>query len=121
MTRPEFTGVIDDLTGPVAVPRSNGELVFSQPWEARAFALAVALCEADRYEWDEFRRRLIDAVADAPEDDGSRYYQTWLASLERLVEDLGFVTPDEITGRVDVIAHEDAHDDGDHGDHHHHH
>ena len=49
MTRPELTGVIDDLQGSAAVPRSNGELVFSQPWEARAFALASG-GERDRFD-----------------------------------------------------------------------
>jgi nitrile hydratase accessory protein len=121
MTRPEVTSVIDDLPAPAAVPRSNGELVFAQPWEARAFALAVALCEADRYAWDEFRRRLINAVGEAPEDDGTGYYRVWLASLERLVQDMGFVTSAEMMDRIRSLEHEDAHEDHDGGNHSHQH
>jgi hypothetical protein len=34
-----------DIEGPVAPPRSNGELVFAEPWESRAFAAALALYE----------------------------------------------------------------------------
>ena len=30
-----------DLAGPAAPPRDNGELVFAQPWESRAFGMAV--------------------------------------------------------------------------------
>ena len=29
-----------DLQGPAAPPRANGELVFEQPWQGRAFGLA---------------------------------------------------------------------------------
>mgnify|MGYP000392023945 CR=1 FL=1 len=32
-----------DIDGPAAPPRSNGELVFAEPWESRAFGLAMAL------------------------------------------------------------------------------
>ena len=35
-----------DVDGPAAPPRSNGELVFAEPWESRAFGLAMALNDA---------------------------------------------------------------------------
>ena len=43
------------MEGPAALPRDNGELVFSAPWEARAFALAVALVDRLDLPWDAFR------------------------------------------------------------------
>ncbi len=36
---------VSDLTGDEALPRKNGELVFNEPWEGRAFGLAAALTE----------------------------------------------------------------------------
>ena len=52
-----------DIDGPAAPPRSNGELVFAEPWESRAFAMAVALCEASVFTWREFQEALITRIA----------------------------------------------------------
>ncbi len=43
-----------------------------------------------------------------------RYYQRWLASLERLVVEKGLVSRDEAVRRMGELEHEDDHD------HHHH-
>ena len=59
-----------DIEGSAAPPRANGELVFAEPWESRAFAMAVALCEAggpgesSRRRWspDRAPRRHIDPL-----------------------------------------------------------
>ena len=45
------------------LPRRNGELVFEAPWQARAFGIAVALCQEQGIEWDAFRSNLIDEIA----------------------------------------------------------
>jgi nitrile hydratase accessory protein len=115
--RPDLSAQVDALTGDAALPRSNGEIVFDQPWEARAFSLAVALCEAGRYEWNGFRDRLIDAVGEAGPDDGSGYYAAWMAALESVVVDRGLLDRSEIVNRVEEIRRADSHaDDGhDHG------
>jgi nitrile hydratase accessory protein len=69
-----------------AIPRSGGEPVFREPWEAKAFALAVALNERGLFSWTEWAEALGREIAAAgPGDDGSRYYEHWLAALERLV------------------------------------
>ena len=49
--------------GPTPPPRSNGELVFDQPWQTRAFGLAAAAVEAGRFTWSEFQKYLIAEVA----------------------------------------------------------
>jgi nitrile hydratase accessory protein len=63
--------------------------VFAEPWQAQAFALAVSLSERGYFSWKEWSAALADelkAAADRGEpDDGSRYYDHWLAALERLV------------------------------------
>ena len=67
--------------------------MFAEPWQAQAFALAVKLSEAGYFTWKEWAATLADelkAAADRGEsDDGTRYYEYWLAALERLVTGKG--------------------------------
>ena len=70
------------IEGPAAPPRSNGELVFSAPWESRVFGLTVALLKAGRFEWPEFQERLIRAVADHEASRGDAAYDYWGCWLE---------------------------------------
>lgn len=73
------------------LPRDNGELVFDAPWEARALAMAVALTERLGLSWDDFRHRLMHAIADEPD---RPYYESWAAALESLVVELDLATPE---------------------------
>ena len=92
---------IADMPGELALPRSNGELVFAAPWEGRAFGIAVALNENGAYEWRDFQRILADEIAAAPPDnDASAYYERWLASLERLLLERDMLTRDELDARA---------------------
>src|ERR1700761_6936922 len=86
-----------DLTSPAAIPRRNGEPVFNEPWESRAFGMAVALCEAGAYAWDEFRDRLIAEItaADA-RGDNTGYYERFLFALTQLLAAKGLCPADEI-------------------------
>jgi nitrile hydratase accessory protein len=70
------------MDGEGALPRDNGELVFTAPWEARAVAMAVTLVDRLDLPWDAFRRRLIEAIADEPD---RPYYESWAIALEQLV------------------------------------
>ncbi|GAA4678417.1 hypothetical protein GCM10023215_09210 [Pseudonocardia yuanmonensis] len=72
------------VDGPAAPPRANGELLFTAPWEARAFGMAVALYESGAFAWPDFQRALIARIAAweaAPEGEW-HYYTHWLAALE---------------------------------------
>jgi len=75
------------------LPRDRGGPVFAEPWEAQAFALAVKLSEQGHFTWTEWANALgqeLRAAAERGEgDDGSRYYQHWLAALECLVTEKG--------------------------------
>ena len=89
------------MEGELALPRSNGELVFEAPWEGRAFGIVVALNEAGTYEWGDFQRRLAAEIAAAPPDEeGSMYYERWLASLEGLLLEYGMVAREELDART---------------------
>ena len=109
------------MEGDAALPRKNGELVFGAPWEGRAFGLAVALSDERCYGWDDFRARLVDEIAAAPEEP---YYERWLAALERVLVERGLVTPEELERRTAEYAsgERDDHDhEHDHEHEHHHH
>ena len=86
MTQPESN--TERLAALPRLPRDNGGPVFAEPWEAQAFALAVKLSEEGHFTWKEWAAALaaeLKAASDRGEpDDGSRYYQHWLAALERL-------------------------------------
>ena len=75
------------------LPRDASGPVFGEPWQAQAFALAVKLSEQGHFTWKEWAAALADelkAAADRGEpDDGTHYYEHWLAALERLVVDKG--------------------------------
>ena len=71
------------------LPRDVNGPVFAEPWQAQAFALAVKLSEQGHFTWQEWANALAGelkaAVGRGEPDDGSRYYNHWLAALERLV------------------------------------
>ena len=85
----DVTADSDRLSELPPLPRDEGGPVFAEPWQAQAFALAVRLSEQGYFTWKEWAATLADelkAAADRGEpDDGSRYYEHWLAALERLV------------------------------------
>jgi nitrile hydratase accessory protein len=63
---------------------------FDEPWQAEAFALAVHLHAAGAFTWPEWAAALSAEIAAAgAADDGARYYEHWLAALERLVTERG--------------------------------
>jgi nitrile hydratase accessory protein len=68
------------------LPRDAGGPVFAEPWQAQAFALALQLHEQGAFTWTEWAGALSERLkAAGPDDDGSRYYEHWLATLEGLV------------------------------------
>jgi nitrile hydratase accessory protein len=71
--------------------------VFREPWEAQAFALAVALQEQGlmtKTEWaDALGEEIKRAQAAGDPDSGETYYRHWLAALERMVAKKGLADP----------------------------
>ena len=123
MAAPQPSAVLD-IDGPAAPPRSNGELVFAEPWESRAFGLAMALNASRVFEWEDFRRQLITAVAEAERDatdaEPYSYYRCWLLALERVLAAGGVVSTEQLVARAEELgARPDGHDhaagDGGHG------
>lgn len=85
------------------LPRDDTGPVFSEPWQAQAFALAVKLSEAGHFTWKEWTQTLgaefASAAARGEPDDGSHYYEHWLAALERLVTEKGLTARKELAER----------------------
>ncbi|HXY17302.1 MAG TPA: hypothetical protein VEH79_03930 [Gaiellaceae bacterium] len=86
------------LAGVAPLPRSNGELVFEEPWQGRALGMAVVALERSGISLVEFSRYLSEAVArhgyDPDEPAATAYYTAWLDALEaalaeRAAETLG--------------------------------
>jgi len=82
------------------MPQDCGEPVFAEPWQAQAFAMAVALHQRGLFSWPEWADALslqIRAAQDAGDADrGDTYYQHWLAALEALVAAKGATSPHEL-------------------------
>ena len=95
------THVIPELASIPYVPTDqNDELVFSAPWEAKAFALVVALHQRGYFEWQEWAQCLGEEIAAAgAEDDGSQYYLLWLAAAEKLVPEKALCAASELHQR----------------------
>jgi nitrile hydratase accessory protein len=97
-----------EIDGPAAPPRSNGELVFAEPWESRAFGLAVTLYDAGAFEWSQFQAALIVQIAawERGHEAGEcfSYYRCWLAALESILAQAGLVTSSEVGDRAAVLA-----------------
>jgi nitrile hydratase accessory protein len=80
-------------------PDEEGEPVFSEPWEAHAFAIAVRLHEQGLFTWPQWAATLADEIGQAQAagdpDNGATYYHHWLAALERLVAETGAASAGE--------------------------
>ncbi len=89
-----------------SLPRKNGELVFRAPWEGRAFGMTVALRQSEPFAWSEFQRHLErEITAAGPADDGTRYYERWLAAFEALLAEHGLVDNAELVRRTEEYLH----------------
>lgn len=98
---------ITEMQGVTAIPRQNGEPVFEEIWQSRAFGIAVALYNKGKYPWEDFRDNLAEQIK--PEDckflESSEtetefnYYEHWVATLEKLLLERGLLSQQEIERR----------------------
>ena len=109
VTAPSSQRRIADMEGQTALPRQSGELVFQDPWEGEAFAMAVALCEQGHYPWSDFRDHLITQIATAeqkglPLESRPTYYEHWLAALETLLIEKRILEKEKLDARAAWLA-----------------
>ncbi len=78
----------------------GGEPVFREPWEAKAFAMTLALHRQGLFTWPEWADTLAAEIAAAQAagdaDLGDTYYRHWLAALERLLAARGLAAASEL-------------------------
>ena len=117
LSQPDSTRPPEDVAVLPKLPRDSGGPVFAEPWQAQAFALAVKLSEQGHFTWKEWAAALADELKMAANrgepDDGSHYYEHWLAALERLVVAKGLSDPEAM--RVRKAAWADAYRHTPHG------
>jgi nitrile hydratase accessory protein len=92
---PRLERVDAALAGRAPLPRDNGELVFEEPWQARALGMGVVALERTGASWVEFRRHLVAAIERHPADPAiptaTTYYAAWLEALEHLLAERGLL------------------------------
>jgi nitrile hydratase accessory protein len=99
-----------DATNAVpSIPLDAHGPVFREPWEAQAFAMALALHARGVFTWNEWAAALADEIkraqAGGDPDTGETYYRHWLATLERLIAAKGVTTPDTLHRYRDAWDH----------------
>src|SRR5436309_11371242 len=91
-----------------SIPRDAEGPVFREPWEAQAFAMALALHERGLFTGPQWAATLADEIkraqAAGDHDTGETYYHHWLATLERLVAEKG------VADRATLARYHDAWD-----------
>lgn len=108
MSPPDADDIADKFASLPNLPRDEDEPVFAEPWQAQAFALAVRLSAQGHFTWNEWAAALAQQLQSAAErgepDDGSRYYEYWLAALEYLVTDKQLADTDTLRARKEAWA-----------------
>lgn len=83
------------------IARGDEGPVFREPWEAQAFAMALALHNRSLFTWSEWAAILGSEIkraqAAGDPDRGGTYYHHWLATLERLVTEKGIADAQMLT------------------------
>lgn len=100
-TLPQGNGIEEARKVVPGIPCGAEGPVFKEPWEAQAFAIAVALQARGVFTWGEWAsligEEIRKAQAAGDPDTGATYYSHWLATLERIVAMKG-------VANVDVLA-----------------
>jgi len=108
LTKRDSTMETERLSVLPQIPRDEHGPVFAEPWQAQAFALAVKLSERGYFTWKDWAAALAEeinaAAARGEVDDGSRYYDYWLAALERLVTQRGLTNAESLVERKEAWA-----------------
>jgi nitrile hydratase accessory protein len=92
-----------------SIPRDGEGPVFREPWEAQAFAMALALRERGLFTWPEWAAVLSAEIKRAQQagdpDTGETYYHHWLNALERMVAEKGIADAETLRRYHDAWDH----------------
>ena len=79
---------------------------FNEPWELRAFAMAVAAYHNGQYEWSEFQLSLVDSIKTWEAEGGTEpwsYYEHWLDALETVLAGNGALSDAVLDDRTKSV------------------
>ncbi|RKF17096.1 nitrile hydratase accessory protein [Roseovarius spongiae] len=88
--------------------RSDGGPLFRAPWQARIFALIVALAQAGRLPWRAFQARLAAEITEmetkgAPEGVEDGYFDCWLRAAGEAMSQQRLIAPGEVDAQIDAL------------------
>lgn len=90
----------DALQEVESIPQEEGNPVFSEPWQAEAFAMTLVLYEKGVFTWVEWAAALSAEIKRAQlngdPDLGDTYYHHWLAALENMVVTKGISSTSQL-------------------------
>jgi nitrile hydratase accessory protein len=79
---------------------SDEQNVFSEPWQAQAFAMTIELHASKVFTWTEWASALTQEIKDAQSagdpDTGATYYHHWINALEKLILQKNIGTAEQI-------------------------
>jgi nitrile hydratase accessory protein len=105
----ERTAALAAVDAIPTIPRDSDGPVFREPWEAQAFAMALALHKRGVFTWPEWAEALATEIkraqAAGDPDTGETYYRHWLAALETLVARKGIASNDTLHRYRDAWEH----------------
>jgi nitrile hydratase accessory protein len=92
-----------------SIPRDAEGPVFREPWEAQAFAMALALHARGLFTWPQWAAMLAEEIkraqAAGDPDTGETYYRHWLNTLERMVALKGVASAQALDRYREAWAH----------------
>jgi nitrile hydratase accessory protein len=82
----------------------DGDRVFAEPWEAKAFAMIVMLAQAGHFSWAEwvecFSKEVAAAAAvEAGGGTPRTYYAQWLDAAEKLLVGKGLISAAQLAAK----------------------
>jgi nitrile hydratase accessory protein len=82
----------------------DGDRVFAEPWEAKAFAMIVTLAQAGHFSWAEwvecFSKEVAAAAAvEAAGGTPKTYYAQWLDAAEKLLVGKGLTSAAQLAAK----------------------
>jgi nitrile hydratase accessory protein len=86
----------------------DNQAPFTQPWELRSFAIAVAAHQAGMLEWPEFQGSLIASIEQWEREHGDsreswNYYEHWVTALESVLARNGALESDALQERTKAV------------------
>lgn len=97
---------IEDLCKLVGRYGTDGDRVFAEPWQARAFALALALSERGVFSLRDFQVALIGKINSHEKSQSiagtGDYYTRWIEALEDLLAQKNMLPSD----RLSLLEHD---------------